>query len=565
MKNLFLILSLLILFTKQVYPQATFEIEYLRFENCRGGCDSYIRACGHDGVAPYTIMINGVTYSNLGDWEWVQVSNLCPGTYGVAISDAPLTFSILDDVVIYEGKPNPTEAVSDCWPRGNISLSMNDCGAYNYTYNWSNGATTSSINNLTDGEYTVTICPDPILQTDTAYPCIQETYQVNVNPRPIANLSIQPASCPNSSDAFVSIGSFQNFASPTTYQWSNGNTSQYLFNVTPGPYDLWVTNLEGCILDTSFSIGYQQYTAQISGSISASSGPVTAGNVYLIHADNQNGVWDTLSVAAIQNNGTYQMNNVLTYEDLLLFADPENSLYPFAIPTFYGNTFNWQNATIINPTCNQQLVRDITVLEINPLTGVCDFTGGVFFSSGKMESTPIPNIDIMITKTPPGNVYSYTQTDNSGLYSFSNVEVGQTYHFYVNIPGLPMIENYNIVVNSGDLSYQDLNFYIDTATGPTAGIYTQDIITGVQEYSDKVDIYPNPNGGSFTIQLSDEMVLGNITLEILNIIGQLIQSEQISNQSNTLRKQIDLNVAKGIYTLRLTTSGNVYSEKLIIK
>ena len=78
-------------------------------------------------------------------------------------------------------------------------------------------------------------------------------------------------------------------------------------------------------------------------------------------------------------------------------------------------------------------------------------------------------------------------------------------------------------------------------------------------------VTPNPNSGSFSVNLNSVNPLGFTTLEIYNALGQLIQSEQINNQSNTLKKQIELNVAKGMYTVRLTTNGNVYSEKLIIK
>lgn len=81
----------------------------------------------------------------------------------------------------------------------------------------------------------------------------------------------------------------------------------------------------------------------------------------------------------------------------------------------------------------------------------------------------------------------------------------------------------------------------------------------------QLTISPNPSSGSFIINLNAINPLGLTAFEIFNSLGQLIQSEQINNQSNTLRKQIELNVAKGIYTVRLSTNGNVYAEKLIVK
>lgn len=220
----------------------------------------------------------------------------------------------------------------------------------------------------------------------------------------------------------------------------------------------------------------------------------------------------------------------------------------------------------VNLACTDQNVLDITVLEINPQTGVCDFTGGVFFFPGKKETEdPIPLIDIVVKKTPPGNAVAIATTDENGLFTFLNMEVGQSYTFYLNVPGMPMIENYSIVVSPGDVLYPDLNFYLDTISGPDAGVYTTIPPNGIQDFESKVEIYPNPNNGAFTLVLENEFTLGLVSFEIMNVTGQLIQSEVITISGNYLKKQVELNVAKGVYTVRLTTNGNVYSEKLIIK
>lgn len=101
----------------------------------------------------------------------------------------------------------------------------------------------------------------------------------------------------------------------------------------------------------------------------------------------------------------------------------------------------------------------------------------------------------------------------------------------------------------------------------TTNSVTLSITTGIEDIGNEssISILPNPTMGTFTINFENKTPLGLTTLEIFNSLGQLIQSEQINNQTNTLRKQIDLTVAKGIYTVRLTTNGNVYSQKLVVK
>lgn len=107
----------------------------------------------------------------------------------------------------------------------------------------------------------------------------------------------------------------------------------------------------------------------------------------------------------------------------------------------------------------------------------------------------------------------------------------------------------------------------ENSCGDTTNTVTLSAATGIADVvnGSSISITPNPTNGMFIINFENKIPLGLTTLEIFNSLGQLIQSEQINNQTNTLRKQIDLTVAKGIYTVRLTTNGNVYSQKLIVK
>jgi PKD repeat protein len=78
-------------------------------------------------------------------------------------------------------------------------------------------------------------------------------------------------------------------------------------------------------------------------------------------------------------------------------------------------------------------------------------------------------------------------------------------------------------------------------------------------------LYPNPNDGSFTLELTTASQK-QAQLHIYNSVGQLITQEQLEINQH-LRKQIQLNgQAPGVYYVHVSTDkGIVYREKVIIQ
>ncbi len=114
----------------------------------------------------------------------------------------------------------------------------------NYTYQWSNGETTSSIANLEDGTYTVIVTAG--CASDTA------TFEVNTI---VTQCSAQII---NSSTPFTSNGSINltvSGAGTFTYLWNNGSTSEDLTGVLPGNYSVTITNANGCSRSFEYSLG----------------------------------------------------------------------------------------------------------------------------------------------------------------------------------------------------------------------------------------------------------------------------------------------------------------------
>jgi hypothetical protein len=77
-------------------------------------------------------------------------------------------------------------------------------------------------------------------------------------------------------------------------------------------------------------------------------------------------------------------------------------------------------------------------------------------------------------------------------------------------------------------------------------------------------VYPNPNKGMFTLSINS--LSGNdISVELINTLGQTVHSELLSNPAGQVSKELDMReLAGGVYYLKVK-SGNDYWQERIIK
>jgi hypothetical protein len=123
---------------------------------------------------------------------------------------------------------------------------------------------------------------------------------------------------------------------------------------------------------------------------------------------------------------------------------------------------------------------------------------------------------------------------------------------------------------------------ISNATGVTdtahlPGTYytvVTDPVTGCQLMSNKlpytstgnpVTISPNPSNGSFQLQFLFNSA-DNTAVVIYDMIGQRVYEQQLGNYSGYFSGQIDaVNLASGIYVLKVIHGGSTYENKILIK
>jgi gliding motility-associated-like protein len=229
-------------------PPATITLGYNSTNvNCFGGSDGAIDLT-ISSTNPYTILWDTPNADTTED-----VSGLPSGYYSVQVKDSTNCVAPGGDSIFIS---QPTQLAIDttlteisCFGAndGCISIAVSG-GVPGYTIDWSNSSTANQICNLSPGNYGVTA-------TD-ANNCTVSIASINVVEPPLLTLNpaINPLWCVQFNDASISVN-------PTggtpgyTYNWSPvaGNFPS-IINLGPGSYAVTVTDLNGCSVDSSFTL-----------------------------------------------------------------------------------------------------------------------------------------------------------------------------------------------------------------------------------------------------------------------------------------------------------------------
>ena len=128
-------------------------------------------------------------------------------------------------------------STSNCEPNGSATAEASG-GIAPYTYEWSNGETTQTINNLDAGTYQVTVTDD---LGNQGFGSVTITNVGPVNP----NASSTDETGVDANDGTAFSSAFGG-SPPYDYDWSNGESTQTITGLAPGSYTVTVTDSEGC-------------------------------------------------------------------------------------------------------------------------------------------------------------------------------------------------------------------------------------------------------------------------------------------------------------------------------
>ncbi|MBI3500523.1 MAG: gliding motility-associated C-terminal domain-containing protein [Bacteroidetes bacterium] len=208
---------------------------------CNAQCNGTATATVSSGTSPYTYTwSNGQTTST--------ATGLCAGNYTVTVKDASgatstATVSITQPPAI---AATTTITSSSCGGNNGSAAVSSSGGTSPYTYSWSSGQSTSSVSNLSAGNYSVTIT-DANGCTTSATALITTTPSLSVAVTPTNLL------CNGGSNGSASANASGGTA-PYTYSWSSGQTTSSVSNLSAGTYTIIITDAAGCAGNQTVSI-----------------------------------------------------------------------------------------------------------------------------------------------------------------------------------------------------------------------------------------------------------------------------------------------------------------------
>ena len=513
---------------------------------CRGDASGAVNLTINGGTASYnTIWSNGHTAEDL--------NFVYAGKYLVAVTDA--NGCTKNDSVFIE---EPDEFLFFSHQKQDVNCKFGNDGfieidvwggSPQYSYQWSNGATTHLQSNLTAGNYTVII--------SDAEGC-NKFLSVNINepafPLHFSDADVNNLLCNGIDNGEIDVqvggGTF-----PYTYLWSNNQNTPSVENLSANIYSLNVTDVNGCDIDTSFTL------TEPPTAISAILEPVNAD------CNMANNGLINLTVTGGTPNYTFLWSNGAQTEDVANLT-----------PAEYSVTITDENGCQLTKST---IVNNSVVLTIYETPISCYGLTNGFLNLSVLGGTPMYSYSWSngATTEDIGNlsqgVYSVTVTDADGCVVSKSAMVTQ--------PAMPLtlaMEKQNVscfngtngLVNitpqGGTSPYSYIwsnNMTTQDAQNVKAGFYAVLVTDSRGCTADTMATLTQPSTPiSVSYQKTDVLCYGNASGAIqLNVSGGVPQYSYLWSHNSQTEDQF--NLLAGKYIFNVTDANNcVYTDSVFI-
>lgn len=209
---------------------------------CFGGSTGSASVTAIGGTPNYTF-----NWSNNGGTNF-SITNKPAGYYTVTVTDAhsctaSASVNITQPLAALTATGSSTDAACG-QANGSVTVTATG-GAGNYTYHWSNNATTQSVSNLNSGTYLVTVTDANSCTASAAVTVSSATSNFAVT------IAGQNATCGLANGTATAL---PNNPTNVTYHWSNNSTTGAVSGLAPGTYSVTATNPTGCTASASVTI-----------------------------------------------------------------------------------------------------------------------------------------------------------------------------------------------------------------------------------------------------------------------------------------------------------------------
>ncbi len=374
-------------------------------ETCGNGTGS-IDITINGGAGPYSYL-----WSNAATTE--DITNLNAGEYTVTVTDANIcSVSKIITVINNSGDLEQTWGNTVNEVCGNSEGSIDiliEGGAEPYSFNWSNGANTEDLINISEGTYYCTVTDD------AGCIIITETYNIENDPGTlnIDDIDVDNEVCGNGlGEIELSISGG---TEPYSFNWSNGAGTQNIYNLFEGSYYATINDNNGCSVNTGILTVINE-----TGTLNLE-GIVITDEI----CDNNSGQID-LTVSGGEQPYSFLWSNGCTSEDLTGITEGNYSCH-----------------IIDNNSC----IIDINTT-VNNIPGTLTVEGLIVSDEncGQSDGT----IDLFISG---GNAPIYYQWNNNAVtQDLTELQAGEYFCIITDNFGCSVNANTEVINNTGTLS-----------------------------------------------------------------------------------------------------------------
>ncbi len=527
--------------------------------SCNGGTGSATANAATGGISPYTYSWSPSGGTNL------TASSLSAGTYTIKVTDnngctstASLTITQPNVLAITIASHNNVLCHGGT---GSITANTPTGGTSPYTYTWTpSGGTNITASGISAGTYTITV-KDNHGCSATASATITQPTQLNITANTTANVT-----CGGGNNGSVS-STASGGTSPYTYAWSGGGTNSTKTGLSAGTYTITVTDKNGCtatastiitqptllsvtasttknvscngaangIVSSTPSGGVSPYTYSWTGGSTNSTESGLSIGTYTIIVTDINGCMASALTTITQPNTLTTIANVVA--NVSCFGESNGSISSIpsggTSPYTYAWTGGKTNVTITGLTLAKYTIKLTYITGCSgPSYATIPQPTALLHTDGSISAI-IGNCDGSAWVIENGGTSPYTYSWSPGGATTDTIS-GQC------------PKNYCCTII-------DHNGCIDSTCIT--------IVTGIPEINNPslINVYPDPNTGSFTIS---GLIHGQV-INIYNYTGQKISTTVADNET------IHFNIstcANGIYLIRShSKDGSNVTQKKIVK
>jgi hypothetical protein len=287
---------------------------------------------------------------------------------------------------------------------------------------------------------------------------------------------------------------------------------------------------------------------QVYGQVFAGNFPLSLGMAMIFSLDTNQNYQPFVAVCPIDSNGVYYFTAVPDGNYYIMAIPFDSAGY---LPTYFGNTLNWEEATLIT-LGTENNPYNINLVLATPMTNGPGSTSGQI-NTGDVIASMVDKIN-MILLNEQGLPLGFTQVSNSGEFNFPSMAYG-TYFLRPEMPGVTS-EAVKVILTP-EKPHADV---VMTFTGNSILAIRNDAIL-----TNHWSVYPNPVSDNLTISLDMEQAT-RAEAGIYNISGQLVTGRQVT--LNMGSNSIGISLAplpSGIYYLRINSREGVILNTKIIK